>query len=181
MMDPDVTGIDYHLIRWILTQQCGIMKAVNAIHNLPLLKGEEEVPYGRHGDLNPGNILWFQSPSDTRGILVITDFSLASFKSDKDRSNTPANRVAVMPIYRPPECDVEGGTASQAFDIWTLGCVFLEMVCWLMGGNEMREQFENDRISPKIAGFISRTFFKIQAKEDGEGHGIMVKKAVNQV
>ena len=156
-------------LRWLSRQILGVASALDCIHN------PRDIPYGtpkygRHGDIKPDNILWFQSESDPRGTLVIADFGLSSFHRELSRSNIPNRKVAFTPRYRAPESDIYGGRISRSYDIWTLGCFFLEMACWIFGGIEEIEQFDLARMSPSIFGSTTSAFFDILLpREDEKG------------
>ena len=45
--------------------------------------------------------------------------------------------IKIKPGYRPPECDVDGGYINRLFDIWMMGCLFLEMITHLLGGRDL--------------------------------------------
>ncbi|KAL8408706.1 hypothetical protein RB594_007232 [Gaeumannomyces avenae] len=151
--------------QWVAKQMFGLADAMHAIHEprqgsdflLP-----EEKKYGRHGDLKPENILWFLSNQDPLGILVISDFGIAAVHRDVSRSNVPNENLPCTPRYRPPECDMNGGKISRAFDIWTMGCIFLEMAAWLLGGAKGREEFKRERRAPYLAMIKTDLFFDIQ-------------------
>lgn len=173
---------DLGLIRW-LSQQClGIMEAVSVIHNPAHLLSASR--FGRHGDIKAENILWFKSqdPYD-RGILVISDLGLTAINSEKSRSMRPNTDLRVTPSYRPPECDIKGGVVSRAFDIWTLGCLYLELVCWLLTGNMGKLDFDNRRTTPFIFGANADVYFDIKKpRRDTAGKYIFqVKGAVSRV
>lgn len=90
---------------------------------------------GRHGDIKPKNILYFADDKGGPERLVIADFTLMRFHSDATTSFTFANQVGFSPTYRPPEVDERiGAIVSQKYDIWTLGCVYLEFVTWHLLG-----------------------------------------------
>lgn len=82
---------------------------------------------GRHGDIKPENILWFQphglnsDQSAFEGKLVISDFGLTEFHRD-DTGLVSLMNTATSPTYRAPEYDISE-TISQSYDIWTMGCV----------------------------------------------------------
>lgn len=82
---------------------------------------------GRHGDIKPENILWFQSHECNdgrnidRGKFVISDFGLTEFHRDETGLVSPMN-IAMSPTYSAPEYEVSE-TISQSFDIWSMGCV----------------------------------------------------------
>ncbi|TLD27148.1 hypothetical protein PspLS_04352, partial [Pyricularia sp. CBS 133598] len=169
-------------IRWVSTQLRGLAEAVYVIHEptgrrRELLKvpGADGKMYGRHGDLKPQNILWFHGDTEwaaagqdpARGILVITDLGASAVHSEVSRSNVPNQGLPQTPTYRPPECDMEDGKITRAFDVWTLGCVFLEMASWLLEGTRGRAGFVTSRTSPFLDHGGMDLFYDIQ-RLDGE-------------
>ncbi|RYP68386.1 hypothetical protein DL769_005514 [Monosporascus sp. CRB-8-3] len=85
---------------------------------------------------------------------------------------------------QPPECDVKGGTISRAFDIWTAGCLFLDMITWLIGGAAWRNEFSEKRMTVEyLTGARTNIYYDIMNfnAEKGEStarHAIRVKGAV---
>ncbi|KAI8632634.1 hypothetical protein F5Y19DRAFT_325711 [Xylariaceae sp. FL1651] len=85
---------------------------------------------------------------------------------------------AWTPAYRAPECDIENAPVMRSSDIWSLGCVFSEMICWILGGHELKEQFEERRIANDLNGLLSLTSFEIVPQ--GDYHVARIKPAVTQ-
>lgn len=145
--------------------------------------------YGRHGDINPGNILWFGDHDGgvetLSGTLKIADFGQAEFNSLKSR--TAPRDVANTLTYRPPECDRlvrnEQPLIRQRYDIWCLGCVFLEFVTWLLGGEDLQLEFTASRMTPDFFEnqSLTDTFFQVTRNVDSDYHEITVKPEVTQV
>ncbi|RYC59326.1 hypothetical protein CHU98_g6896 [Xylaria longipes] len=108
--------------------------------------------YGRHGDIKPANILWFPNPTDANngGTLKLTDFGLAEFHSLHSRSDLPKSGIATSPTYRPPEYDMVEGKISRSYDIWTMGCLYLEFITWLLGGWDLVRLFNIKRATPVV-------------------------------
>ncbi|ESQ51544.1 hypothetical protein EUTSA_v10017749mg [Eutrema salsugineum] len=83
-----------------------------------------------HCDLKPDNILVFPSCVSKNGCrrtsyeLKISDFGLS--RRDGDNSWWPRRRYAGTPIYMSPE-SVSHGETGKGLDLWSLGCVVLEM------------------------------------------------------
>ncbi|OTA91127.1 hypothetical protein M434DRAFT_356864 [Hypoxylon sp. CO27-5] len=156
-------------VRW-LSQQClRIVEAVHLIHSPPgqdNLQPEDRV-VGRHGDIKAENVLVFRS-QEGKANLVLSDFGLGSLHHDMSKSNIPNKTIPVTPGLRPPECDMKGGYISSAFDIWTLGCLFLDLLTWLLGGEELRLRFEEERMTPYINGLETPIYFDIVRTEDGQ-------------
>jgi serine/threonine protein kinase len=172
---------DLATIRWASKQCSGIMAAIDSIHDPKHLKNLTVRKYGRHGDIKPDNILWFKSSKDPRGILVISDMGLSSFNRDTSRSNIPNTKIPKVPGYRPPECDIQGGIISRAFDIWTVGCLLVELLTWLLGGWELLEQFQKDRTSIYITGAMNNIFFDLKKIKGRDGYVAQVKIQVTTV
>ncbi|KAI1654573.1 kinase-like domain-containing protein [Daldinia decipiens] len=137
--------------------------------------------YGRHGDIKPDNVLWFDPPqrpppqqrhsSSKQGPslpgnldrLVLSDFGLGRLHTQVSRSNRDPRNIARIETYRAPEFDLNDGKISRASDIFSLGCVFLEYVTWFLLGNEIvTEKFPTHRLESDIYTFESDTFFNIR-------------------
>ena len=71
-----------------------------------------------HGDIKPHNILIFE------GRVLYADFGLSTTIPHRDA--TISNARVVTKRYAAPEVQV--GVRGKASDIWSLGCVFLEML-----------------------------------------------------
>jgi serine/threonine protein kinase len=139
--------------------------------------------FGRHGDIKPENILWFadHSAAGGRGILKITDFGISQFSLRTSKPASDCAPIANSPTYRPPECDLNG-TISASYDIWTLGCVYLEFVTWFFGGRDYVNRFGESRlvVDPYHHSYKTDTFFSIQHDHSGTRKA-KVKDKVNDV
>lgn len=129
--------------------------------------------YGRHGDIKPSNILWFDKASSETvnglGRLVLSDFGLAHYHRRNSRSNVTSEAVARSATYRAPEFDM-GMKLSRKIDIWSLGCLFLEMLTWLLRGYKvMQDDFSQSRLeeSSDLSRYFEDTFFRV-VREDGK-------------
>ncbi|KAK1959983.1 kinase-like protein [Colletotrichum sublineola] len=149
-------------VLWFFNQCKGLVKALRMIHHytsmsIPqtnikarideLKQGKKPKDWGRHGDIKPENILWFQDYRNSRNFLVISDFGLTRFNTTNSRSKVPQHAIAgYSGTYRPPELDL-GKHVSPSYDIWSLGCVFLEFVSWfLLGATRTQDDFTNERL-----------------------------------
>jgi serine/threonine protein kinase len=108
---------------------------------LSVRAGEEK--YGRHGDIKAENFLWFKEEN----VLKITDFGLGRFHGRDSRSGIDPRKVVGTLTYEPPECTI-GKPVSRVYDIWSMGCLYLEFTTWLMKGNDRIEEFSNARGKP---------------------------------
>ncbi|KAI0838812.1 kinase-like protein [Hypoxylon sp. FL0890] len=156
-------------VQWVSEQCLKIMEAVHLIHFPPGLDRLQPLDklFGRHGDIKAENILVFRSQNG-KANLVLSDFGLGSVHHDISKSNIPNKEVSATPCFRPPECDMKDGRISRAFDVWTLGCLFLDLLIWLLGGEKLRSTFEDERLTPYINGCETNIYFDVVATEDGQ-------------
>lgn len=138
------------IVSWLLSQFKGLADGVRHIHNLgpaglsPKSVGKNLLPSessrtGFHHDLKPENILVFtkvsglnRQPSLSDFILKISDFGTAKINtvlSGVDHTHYTNNLSFGDSVYGAPDFALEGRT-SRPYDIWSLGCIFLEMMLW---------------------------------------------------
>ncbi|KAL1877485.1 hypothetical protein Daus18300_002472 [Diaporthe australafricana] len=122
-----------------LIEQChGISEGLQNIHdcNARLSGHNRKMVMGRHGDIKPHNILWFVDHSTTGGNrFVLSDFTLMRFHAEGANEETTLRDIGGTQTYRAPEKDIRPrGHVSPEYDVWSLGCVFLEFAsCYLLG------------------------------------------------
>lgn len=149
-----------------------------------LPEDDEGKDYGRHGDIKPENVLWFKQDSGHPefGILKMSDFGLTTFH----RALTTGVRVEdvrVTNTYSAPEREIDE-TLSRPFDVWSLGCIFLEFVTWILLGSKNISKFADLRLldggdrSPK---FSLDNFFTVFRHEDEAKYRAKVKPSVSRV
>ncbi|KAK0648665.1 hypothetical protein B0T16DRAFT_491416 [Cercophora newfieldiana] len=186
---PSQTDIDG--VCWVAEQCLGIAKGVLKIHeyessNSRLHPNMDRV-VGHHGDIKPENVLWFRDTEgenqSSRGTLKLSDFGLADLTSSRTASRRFHSRMAVTCNYRAPECDLhnQGGKGRQ-YDMWTLGCLYLEFVTWLVGGNSLLEDFSKARLSVDPSWFNIETdsFFELRKEAGTAKEYAVVKKSVTK-
>ncbi|KAE8443565.1 hypothetical protein EG329_001727 [Mollisiaceae sp. DMI_Dod_QoI] len=129
---------------------------------------EFEAKFGRHGDIKPENILWScedvkdECGSNDLGNLLIADFGLMEFHRKSTRSGVPFDNIPVSPTYEPPERSLKINF-SRKYDIWSLGCVYLEFITWLVGGMELLRKFPDAREESNFGGIVyDDTFFSLK-------------------
>lgn len=132
------------LVREIVSQLWGLSSALDQLHNYQKGEndsGESDSESYRHGDLKPENILRFENGT-TVGFLRISDLGLAKHHIDETGLRGPTVTRYGTPLYEPPEVILEADVArSRQYDIWSMGCVFLELLVWLMYGYGELEKF----------------------------------------
>lgn len=107
----------------------------------------------RHGDLKPENILHFGVAGRTiTGILAIADVGIAKFHADetakRQAEGKPTTNKYATWGYAPPKTDF--GTSkndqqiSRKYDSWSLGCILLEFIIWLLRGSDGLSSFKDE-------------------------------------
>jgi serine/threonine protein kinase len=98
----------------------------------------------RHGDLKPENILSFTTSTSELGLLKIADLAIAKqhLVATELRQDTSTRFSTVR--YEAPETTTERYGRSRLYDIWSIGCITLEMIIWLLYGSEGLRAFYDD-------------------------------------
>ncbi|KUI62364.1 putative serine/threonine-protein kinase tsuA [Cytospora mali] len=168
---------DLGLTKWILDQLLGLAEALKQIHRRRSDDLEVRL-WGIHGDIKPQNILWFKErtpESNSMGRLVICDFGFTSFHTKASISKVQPEGHS--PTYQAPEYGGNPGI-SQAYDFWSLGCVYLEFITWyLLGYEGVKYTFASRRTNDdKPELFLTDKFFN----HDEKGTAF-VKESVQKV
>ncbi|KAG8373372.1 hypothetical protein BUALT_Bualt11G0017400 [Buddleja alternifolia] len=115
-MDHDLTGLaDRPGLRFTIPQiKCYMKQLLTGLHYC-------HVNQVLHRDIKGSNLL-----IDNEGNLKLADFGLArSFSSDHNANLT--NRVITL-WYRPPELLLGATKYGPAVDMWSVGCIFAELL-----------------------------------------------------
>lgn len=134
--------MNWYTDAWLVEQCLGIASALVSIHG-PLDHGSGELRRLLHADIKPENILCFRDPASVGPpVLKLADFGEAKFIE----SGVPlkASKVAHVLTYRPPEHSPQG-VITLNYDVWCLGCLFLDFVTWAILGQEGIDNFRADR------------------------------------
>ncbi|KAH6693018.1 kinase domain-containing protein [Verticillium dahliae] len=156
---------DAATVRWLSRQICGLVGAMAQIHEPRKIAPGK---YGRHGDIKPDNILCYRTHRSYGWHLVISDLGVSALNSENSRSNVPGEAISEIPEYRPPECDVRGGSINRLFDVWTMGCLIFEMLAQVVGGRTLRDEFDHKRTTFfMIGGGRKNVFYDLVELEGG--------------
>ncbi|TAQ89932.1 hypothetical protein B7494_g1780 [Chlorociboria aeruginascens] len=131
--------------------------------------------WGRHGDIKPQNILWYRESkhSSSLGTLKLADFGQAELNSQWSRSKH-RRKIAYSITYRPPEFDIPPYITHASYDIWSLGCVYLQCVAWMIGGyNAVFKFAESRRSFDKLMLEDSDVFFNTIISENGKEEAVL--------
>lgn len=146
-----------------LAQQLyGLADALSMIHNQErsessgstglLIPGADKQKTGYIHDIKPENLLAFVYEHDGKKTywFRLSDFSCAKVVdvltsvSGKNRQSWQTVSKSGTPIYRAPEA-TEKGKTSRPYDLWSLGCVYLELLVWFLDGYAELMKFRDQR------------------------------------
>lgn len=135
---------DQGVTQWAWRQILGLTDGLKRLHESGT----------RHGDLKPDNILMFDGDHESGpNPLVIADVGISKFHAEETRIRRAqgyetTSRGGTL-RYEPPEIQLYApATVSRKYDSWSLGCVLLEFIIWLVRGNNPvngLQSFEQER------------------------------------
>ncbi|KAF8857466.1 kinase-like protein [Acephala macrosclerotiorum] len=174
------------IIEWSFRQLRGIASGLETIHDfsiggtyetesdtLSVPSSNPRSQWGRHGDIKPENILWFENDQKAHGsnhdlgLLVLGDFGLMEFHGARTRSNVDPESIGGTPTYEPPEKRLRL-PISRAFDMWSMGCMMLEFITWLLESSEGVDRFSDFRAYMVYDELSIDPFYEIQFQKDGQ-------------
>ncbi|UPK91846.1 hypothetical protein LCI18_002781 [Fusarium solani-melongenae] len=124
------------VVIWSIQQLAGLASALRDLHGVNC----------RHGDLKPSNIFYFK---DGGGILKIADLGVSkvhSIATDQRKGETETK--ASTRAYEGPEAYEQTNVPrSRKYDCWSMACVILEFVVWLLYGQRALDGFHSSRDS----------------------------------
>lgn len=128
----------------ILRQLEGLSFALESLHDF---HRDGRASY-RHGDLKPENILLFRSEKDPDvfpGIWKMSDLGLAKLHEVTTGHRYDMQATSMRPFgttsYKPPEAWTRSDKpTSRLFDVWSMGCIILELITWLLYGMKGLEE-----------------------------------------
>lgn len=146
---PHLTAL---LVKAVIEQLLGLTQALCAAHFLKD-DGKYNGASYRHGDLKPGNILRFLDGTPI-GRLKIGDWGEAKSKHEVTamRHSITTSQYGTR-RYEPPEVVTglggmvqgqEENRLSRLYDIWSMGCIVLEFIVWLIYGMEGLNKLKQD-------------------------------------
>lgn len=161
--NSDAQGLQVMGSKDLAQQLFGLASALSAIHNnghtcmqstsLLSVPGTGPQRAGYIHDIKPENILVF--PYEQNGTrkhwFRLSDFSCAKMNdiqssvSGKNRNSWKTVGKSGTPVYRAPEATGKEGQTSRPYDLWSLGCVYLELLVWYLEGHQSLRRFREAR------------------------------------
>jgi serine/threonine protein kinase len=98
---------------------------------------------------------------------------ITSISGQHANSHLTASRTGT-PDFRPPE-SMKGKT-SRPYDLWSLGCVYLELIVWFLQGYPSLETFRKKRRGLAPNGSEDEAFYFTD--KDNANSGVQLRRAV---
>ena len=133
----------------------------------------------RHGDLKPENILRFiedETDNDSElCTLKIADMGLAKrhVLATRER-NGATTTIYASQQYEPPERD-KAEPLSRLYDVWSMGCIILDYIVWILYGNDELKRFNKEIQNGKIP-----RYFHIPEGEGADKAEAIISPGVNR-
>ncbi|MCJ1394648.1 hypothetical protein MMC18_007528 [Xylographa bjoerkii] len=149
-------------ILWLLRQFHGLVDAIESVHTITeehgrtassgLSPAQQRVrKSGWHHDIKLENILCFPEKFSTRVNMYLSDFGsgrVQFLRSGSANTRTPSGTQT----YEAPDGTVNGGAISRPYDVWSMGCVVLEVLVWASFGYPAVKQFREHRQASRFPG-----------------------------
>jgi serine/threonine protein kinase len=148
---PDIPSRQ-QVIKWAVEQMTGLAGALDKLHN-PGVAGLN----CRHGDLKPANIVRTKERGSPHslGHLQITDMGLAKVNDQLTRIRRTSGTFSTTERYQSPEFKFRRSyevPTSRGYDIWSMGCILLELTVWLLYGGSGLDRFNHSFLGCFFAG-----------------------------
>ncbi|KAJ2993606.1 hypothetical protein NUW58_g1787 [Xylaria curta] len=143
--------------QWLLRECLGIVEALAETHSPTLPTNEAGsivwVPQ-LHADIKARNILCFQPNDQAPPLLKLADFG-CSQRAGEDGAFNINGGLPHTKTYRPPERDMENFVGLN-YDVWCLGCLYLDFITWAIIGYKGIEDFNESRMEEKNDKYVSK-------------------------
>lgn len=124
--------MEYSAVLWVAEQCEGLADGLRYLHRFassPKVDSTSLVPF-HHGNIKPENILVFCSPH-RNPVLQLADFGNSTDTTEFNHNRLPKVVDHGAEDYTAPEVYF-GEPGSSKSDVWSLCCVFLDFIEWVM-------------------------------------------------
>lgn len=109
----------------------------------------------RHGDLKPENILVFTDPHSSTQVFKIADMGLAKKHIARtEKREHPTSTMYGTMRYEAPETITSKNSRSRLYDIWSMGCITLEAIIWMLYGNNTLLDFNKQMDTQQVSQYF---------------------------
>lgn len=164
---------DTAFVRWFFAQVDGIADGLRSFHSHI---------GGYHHDLRLRNILVFKGD-----ILKISDFGTARLSDlapscDSERQSYSHRTQSQLSSagYHAPDLEREGSVGKPQ-DVWSLGCILLELVVWAFGRDVKAFSQERRELPNKVNGAVRTAGFWCEQPGPNGSRAFGLKPCVNKM
>jgi len=124
----------------------------------PIDVSDETALFGWDEDIKPQIILWYTNPDvpSDRGTLKLDITALLTHT----KRSIDSTKSYAYHTYMTPECVIGGAVIGRSADVWSLGCVYLDFLTWLLHGSTGIHNFGNLRMSEGPIGVMTDVYFE---------------------
>lgn len=150
---------------WIFTQIKGIAEAFDQWNQVY----EENGQIFRYGNLRPRKVHWVPKTSESNlGYLVLTSTGLAKvYEKHTSLTYESTSRGLASDLYAAPEESFNPSRKPilQSYDMWSIGCICMEIIIWLMYGESEVSRFHHgeplpNRVEIRLP-FVKHPYFRL--------------------
>ncbi|KAK5046954.1 hypothetical protein LTR84_007308 [Exophiala bonariae] len=153
MQNVEPVKFTRHETLWFLKQLEGLALAIAHVHDMKIPTNTQPEPsegtfWGCHFDIKPENILVFEKVHGQHPRFRIADFGVGVFHpaGKKGAHSELTSEAHGTVTYFAPDKEITN-KVSRPFDMWALGCVYLELMAWLFGFFQGIEGFSTARFN----------------------------------
>lgn len=124
--------MEYPQALWVAEQCEGLADALRYIHRFVSTSPDDDSKFSsyHHGNIKPENILVYCSPH-RKPVLQIADFGTSTYSTDLEYNRPFTDSNHAVSDYIAPEVYF-GEAVSSSSDVWSMCCIFLEFIEWIM-------------------------------------------------
>ncbi|KAK1528647.1 serine/threonine protein kinase [Colletotrichum costaricense] len=132
-------------MNWMADQCYNLADAIATIHGHRSELGGFALQPQLHQDIKPKNIICFASSVGGKAswVLKIIDFGLSA---PVVNGCVPRKNIVEIKTYRPPEEAYPQSVIDTSWDVWCLGCLYLEFAIWALNGSAEIVNFQAERL-----------------------------------
>ncbi|KAF4961794.1 hypothetical protein FSARC_10090 [Fusarium sarcochroum] len=141
--DPN---FDIATVSWVAGQCAVLASGLQQIHRSARTERSQssrtESKVYEYGNITPASVLWFSNPNslNDRGTFKLCTFS--QFLTEPEEDN---HHDHVSFNYYAPESQWKDQNITWSYDMWSMGCLYLDFLAWLLGGWKIVRKTANER------------------------------------
>ncbi|KAL3487281.1 hypothetical protein BJX62DRAFT_241206 [Aspergillus germanicus] len=137
-------SFNHDTLAWAMEQMVGIVGGLTVLHSFKDPRSRF-FRFGKDGNIGARNILWFKHSNHFGTLKIGGELMLMNFTQAIHYDEIPIPVDDRNPTYCPPDLR-RRFQISDKWDIWGLGCLYLEFVTYLIFGFRGIAEFRDQRL-----------------------------------